>query len=211
MTKNERTLTKKAVNKKSMSRNVAIFLDRDGTIIKDKGYISKVEQVDFYKFTFSALKEVASDYLLFIITNQQGVGKGIISKSQLSLIHDHISRSFVANGLELKEIYYCPHLVDDNCSCRKPEIEFIQKAEAKYNLDLKNSFIIGDHISDAICGINAGLQPIYLLTGHGLKHKKNLPPQILPQITIKKSLKTAIEYIVNSKSIVSNFNEETIK
>ena len=178
--------------------NKAVFLDRDGTIIQDKGYINSIMDVVFYDFTFSSLRKLQKFYKLFIVTNQQGIAKGLITHEQLDDIHNFILSKFNAENIEIQKIYYCPHSLEDNCECRKPGTKFIREASKEYNLDLKKSYVIGDHLSDALLGHNSGAKGIYLLTGHGLKHRGAIPPHIESEIIITKSLKFAVNIILNT-------------
>jgi D-glycero-D-manno-heptose 1,7-bisphosphate phosphatase len=157
-----------------MAKHPAIFLDRDGTIIEDNGYISNTSDVIFYPHIFKALELLQKHFLLFIITNQSGISKGLISESDVQGVNTFITETLKAKGIAIFDTFYCPHKNEDNCNCKKPKPYFIKKAAQLYNVDLTSSFIIGDHPSDVECGINAGVTPIYLLSGHGKKHQDEL-------------------------------------
>jgi len=163
-----------------MKKQAAIFIDRDGTIIQDNGYIDQIEMVDFYPYTLASLQKLQKSYLLFIITNQSGISKGLISEEKVILINQHIEEYLRTNKINITATYYCPHTDQDNCYCKKPSPYFIEQAAKEYALDLSSSYMIGDHPSDVGCGIKAGVTPIYLLSGHGSKHQKELTdnPQI---------------------------------
>lgn len=154
--------------------NKAIFLDRDGTLIKDRGHINDVKDIVFYDSTFDCLRELQKEYLLFIITNQPGVAKGTIERSNLEMIHAYILQKMSDNGIEIKAIYCCTHSKEERCQCRKPNTFFIDIARKEYSIDIKNSFVIGDHPSDAELAIKSHANGIFLLTGHGRKHFKEL-------------------------------------
>ena len=157
-----------------MAKHPAIFLDRDGTIIEDNGHIYKTSDVIFYPHIFKALELLQKHYLLFVITNQSGISKGLISESDVQGVNKYITETLKTKGIAIFDTFYCPHKNEDNCNCKKPKPYFIKKAAQLYNVDLTRSFIIGDHPSDVECGINAGVTPIYLLSGHGNKHKDEL-------------------------------------
>jgi D-glycero-D-manno-heptose 1,7-bisphosphate phosphatase len=161
-------------NKYLMEKHPGIFLDRDGTLILDNGYIGNTNNVEFFPFTFEALNLLQKYFSLFIITNQSGISKGIISESDVVKVNNYITETLNTKGITISDTFYCPHKRDDNCNCMKPKPYFINKAAQLYNIDLAKSFIIGDHPSDIECGINAGVSPIYLLSGHGKKHKDEL-------------------------------------
>ena len=175
--------------------NKAIFLDRDGTIIKDKGYISKVNDVIFYPFTFKSLRELQKEFLLFIVTNQAGIGKGLIQPDEMHAIHQHILMKLNEKQINIQEIFFCPHTKEENCLCRKPSSYFLNIAKVKYNLDLQNSYVIGDHPSDIELAINANTNGIYVLTGHGQKHFSELKDHS-SNILITSNLKTAARHIL---------------
>ncbi len=173
----------------------AIFLDRDGTIIEDRGYIKDPLDMVFYPESFRALKLLQEYFLLFIITNQPGVSKGLITEKDVRVVNDYLIESLKARGIVIYDIFYCPHMTEDNCACKKPSPFFIHKAARMYNLNLAESYIIGDHPSDVLCGINAGITPYYLLTGHGVKHRNELPDGI----TVFDNILEATENIIKLK------------
>jgi D-glycero-D-manno-heptose 1,7-bisphosphate phosphatase len=173
----------------------AIFLDRDGTIIKDNGYIAKMTDIEFYPYTFSCLRQLQKEFLLFIVTNQSGISKGLISHGDVIKIHSHILQKMKANGIVIKEIYYCPHKNEDNCSCKKPQTFFIDEAKAKYSIDILNSYVIGDHPSDVELSINSKAKGVYVLTGHGKKHYAELS-NIKHKIKIHQNLEFAAKSIL---------------
>ncbi|MCX6985325.1 MAG: HAD-IIIA family hydrolase, partial [Lentisphaerae bacterium] len=148
----------------------AIFLDRDGTVIEDRGHLKNPEQVLFYPFTFEALKLLQKDFLLFIVTNQSGIAKGLLGKEDVEKVNLHVLDALEENGIKITKVYYCPHNREDECKCIKPKPYFLKKAAEKYGIDLANSYVIGDHPHDVECGLNAGASGIFVLTGHGSKH-----------------------------------------
>jgi D-glycero-D-manno-heptose 1,7-bisphosphate phosphatase len=172
----------------------AIFLDRDGTIIKDNGYINNIKSIEFYPYTFDCLRKLQEKFLLFIVTNQSGISKGLVTLKELEIIHEYILKKLKENGIKIEEIYSCPHLKEENCICRKPSPHFIKKAKEKYSIDVENSYVIGDHPSDMEFAINAKAKGILVLTGHGKKHYKELPKY--RKIKICLNLKSATNTIL---------------
>ncbi|MEJ5363416.1 MAG: HAD family hydrolase [Spirochaetota bacterium] len=170
----------------------SLFLDRDGTLIKDVGYIGDPGRVVFYKFTFDALKEAQQFFKLFIITNQAGIAKGIVTMDEAIAVNNYIQNVLKDKGITIESMYMCPHRKEDNCHCRKPETYFVDEAVAQYNLEVAKSFVIGDHPSDILLAKNAGMQGIYVLTGHGKKHKNEINNCVI----VKKNLHYAIDYII---------------
>jgi D-glycero-D-manno-heptose 1,7-bisphosphate phosphatase len=179
----------------------AVFLDRDGTLIKDNGYISNIKDVVFYNFTFECLRKLQKKYLLFIVTNQSGISKGFLSIDDLDYVHNYILNKLSEKGIVIREIYSCPHVKEDNCICRKPNPYFINLAKEKYNLDVENSFVIGDHPSDIGLAINSGAKGIYVLTGHGQKHYNEIDISNKERIKICKSLDSACRLILTTFSV----------
>lgn len=161
-----------------MKKPPAIFLDRDGTLIEDNGYLHHPSEVQFFPYTFQALRALQKHFSLFIVSNQSGIAKGITTQTEVMAVNRHIMETLQREGITIPELYYCPHATEDGCICKKPQPYFLQLASQNHGLDLTRSFIIGDHPSDAECGLNAGVTPIYLLTGHGRKHKDELTSPI---------------------------------
>jgi D-glycero-D-manno-heptose 1,7-bisphosphate phosphatase len=152
----------------------AIFLDRDGTIIEDAGYIKDPADVIFFPESFEALNMLQENYLLIIITNQSGISRGLTTASEVREVNDYLVQVLKQKNILISDIFFCPHQTEDNCNCKKPNPYFINKAAETYNISLPESYIIGDHPSDIYCGINAGVNPVYLLSGHGRKHRNEL-------------------------------------
>jgi histidinol-phosphate phosphatase family protein len=158
-----------------MAKHPAIFLDRDGTIIEDRGHLRNPADLVLYPSSIRALKELQEYFLLFIITNQSGISTGNLTHSEVVQVNKSLLNILKDKNVIIYDVFYCPHAKEDNCSCRKPQPYFILKAAMEYNLDLDKSFIMGDHPTDVICGINAGITPVYLRSGHGEKHIAEVP------------------------------------
>ena len=157
--------------------NRAVFLDRDGTINNDIGYFCTMDLFRFIPKAIDALRLLQNDFELFIVTNQSGVARKIFSEADLVLFNKQVENLLDENGITIKKTYYCPHLSDDRCYCHKPSPYFLKQAAKEYNIDLKQSFVIGDHPHDIEMGINVGAKSVYVLTGHGEKHRSELKEQ----------------------------------
>lgn len=141
------------------SKKKAFFLDRDGVIIKDVGYLTSAKQISFLKKTFKTLRYIQQrNFLLIIVTNQSVVGRKLISKKQLNKIHLIIKKKLKAKGVNIKDIFYCPHhptkakgQYKTRCLCRKPGNLMLKRAIKKWNININKSFMIGDKVSDQKC------------------------------------------------------------
>jgi len=183
------------MKQEKMAKHPAVFLDRDGTIIEDIGYIKNPLHLIFYPESFQALNIIQEYFLLFIITNQSGIAKGFTAEDEVKEVNQSLIEILRSRNIRVYDIFYCPHKAEDLCTCRKPHPYFINKAAELYNLNLADSYIIGDHPSDAKCGLNAGVEPIYLLTGHGRKHQEELTHDV----RICENILDAANYIINKK------------
>jgi D-glycero-D-manno-heptose 1,7-bisphosphate phosphatase len=178
-----------------MPKHPAVFLDRDGTILEDTGYIKNPLDMIIYPESFKALSILQDYFLLFIITNQSGISKGLITEDEVKEVNSYLIEVLKARGIAIYDIFCCPHNSEDNCICKKPNPYFINKAAELYHLNLSESYIIGDHPSDIKCGLNSGVEPVYLLTGHGRKHQDELTQDV----KICENILDAANYIINQK------------
>lgn len=175
-----------------MAKHRVIFLDRNGTLIDDVCNVKHSSCVCFYPFTFEALSLLQEHFLLFIITNQSGIAKGITTEKEVSIISNCIVKTLKEQGIVNYNVFCCPHRSDENCESNKHQTNIVDTAHLLFNIDLSRSFIIGDHPSDIQCGLNAGITPIYLLPGHGKKHQE----QISKETVICSDLLEASKYII---------------
>jgi len=176
--------------------NRAVFLDRDGTINEDVGALCSKEKLRFIPRAIEALKILQKQFQLFIITNQAWIGKNVFSKEEYLQFSEYFEAVLRDNGITIKHIYYCPHTKEENCICRKPNSYFMKEAEREYNIDLKDSFIIGDHQSDIEMGRELGVSSVYVLTGHGKEGVEGL--SVEPDF-IAHSIYEAAGWIMRSK------------
>lgn len=150
----------------------AIFLDRDGVINVDKGYVYRKEDFEFAPKVFEALKYFQSKgYILIIITNQSGIARGYYLEEEMQSLHSYMQDEFRKNNIEIKKIYFCPHSPLENCLCRKPNPKMLLDAKLEFNIDMKNSWVIGDKESDVQAGFNAGVTNLILI---GKKYDKSV-------------------------------------
>ncbi|MEM2918749.1 MAG: HAD family hydrolase [Candidatus Altiarchaeota archaeon] len=175
----------------------AIFLDRDGTLIEEGGYVYSIDKVKFYPDVFDALKILSKEYIFFIITNQSGIGEGVYTLKEFEITNNYIIEQLKQKDIRIESTYFCPHKKDDKCDCRKPSIKYIKKIISEFReISLEDSWVIGDHPSDVLMGINAGCKTAYLLTGHGEKHLNELQASgIKPTIIAKNFMQAAKEIL----------------
>lgn len=163
-----------------------ILLDRDGTLVVHHPYLSHPDQIELIPGAVEALKEFKKMGLgVVIITNQSGVGRGYFDLKMLKRIHQRLIDLLAKEGIFLADIYFCPHSPEDNCLCRKPKVELIERAAKKHYFDPKLSFVIGDNKSDIELGKNIGATTLLVRTGHGVeveKEKKVNPDYIVDDL-----------------------------
>ena len=153
-----------------ISKYECIFLDRDGTINFDPGYISSVKDFKFYDYTFKALKLLKPLTKSFIIiTNQSGVSRGIIEEEKLIEINSFIHSKFLKNKLNLLDIYYCTDLPGNRSTFRKPEKGMFLQASSEHNIDLTQCIMIGDSYIDIVPANELGMSSLFVLSGNGKK------------------------------------------
>jgi len=188
------------------NHNKAIFIDRDGTLIKECDYLSRPSQIKYFKSSFSALRKLmAAGYKLIMITNQAGIAKGYFTLEDMRKVHKKIVDDFHKQNIFLDEILSCPHHPQGiikkfaiDCDCRKPKLKLFQTAIEKYSINVHQSFFIGDKLTDIQSAQKLGGTSILLRTGHGreeaAKAKKNgwSPDYIL------NNLNSAVKIILES-------------
>lgn len=156
----------------------SIFLDRDGTINFDVGYLSEIKDINIFEGVITSLKSFKdAGFLILIITNQSGIARGYFTENDLSNLHNEFKLLLSIDGLELiDDIFFSPFHIDGkipeytkDSNTRKPGIGLIEEAVKKYDIDLRNSYFIGDSIVDMQCAENAGIKKVLVKTGYGLK------------------------------------------
>ncbi len=165
-------------------KNKAIILDRDGTLNVDPGYVHKVEDFALIPGVIEGLKLLKDDYVFFIVSNQSGIGRGYYEEKDFWDFTNHLVSKLEENGIQIEKVFFCPHHPEIDCKCRKPNTQFIDEILVEYDLEVENSWMIGDHPSDVEFGLNAGMKAVLLLTGHGEKHRhrleeKNIEPTFI--------------------------------
>jgi len=155
-----------------MGHRPAIFLDRDGTLVEEVNYLHRSDEMRLFPSTGSALRRLKkAGYLLVVVTNQSGIGRGIYSENDMRSVHEALQQEV---GGIIDGFYHCPHLPCDGCACRKPGLKMIRDAERDLGIDIPNSWIVGDKKIDVETGHAAGMATCLVLTGYGKSHQDAL-------------------------------------
>jgi D-glycero-D-manno-heptose 1,7-bisphosphate phosphatase len=158
-----------------MSGTPAIFLDRDGTIVHDPGYLARFEDLRWFPYSIDAIRLLKrAGFLVFVLTNQGGIALGLIDETFVHAVHDRLGATIAEAGGRIDGWFYCPHhprALDETrrepCECRKPRPGMVQQAQAQFDIDLSASFVIGDRTSDVALAPVIGATGILVRTGHG--------------------------------------------
>lgn len=156
---------------KGKRKRPAIFLDRDGVLTEEGGYIYSVKELNIFSYASKCISRIKEKgYYAIVITNQSGVARGFFSEEMLKEIHDYLIQETGVN-----RVYYCPHHPNGRvtayakvCRCRKPEIGLFEKACKDFLIDIENSYMVGDRASDIKAGQNAGIKTVLLESGYGM-------------------------------------------
>jgi D-glycero-D-manno-heptose 1,7-bisphosphate phosphatase len=181
----------------------AVFLDRDGVINQNReDYVKSWDEVEFLPGIFDALKELAgSNFLIFVLTNQSAVGRGLLSISTLNTIHQEMKSTIENHDGRINGFYYCPHRPDENCDCRKPAPGLLLKAAAENNLDLNGSYFIGDARSDMEAAVAAGCHPVLVKSGRGAAQLALIDDCLRSACKITTDLSEAVHWIMEQNRI----------
>lgn len=158
-----------------MMMNKMICLDRDGTIIVDKHYLSSAPDVELLPNSLAGLSRLqAAGFCFCIITNQSGIGRGYFTLADYHAVNAQMLQLLNAGGVTIAGVYFCPHAPSENCACRKPQISLLQQASRELNFALADCIVIGDKAADIELGKNAGAKlTILTRTGYGKKHENS--------------------------------------
>ena len=164
----ERACERLASRGRGLGLRPAVFVDRDGTLVVEVGYLANPDDIQLLPGVPAALRELrAAGYALVVVSNQSGVGRGLFPLSRVLEAMARLRRELRAHGVELDAIYFCPHRPDAGCACRKPEPELLKQAAANLRLSLRESAMVGDKRLDAETGRRAGARGVLVRTGYG--------------------------------------------
>lgn len=150
----------------------AVFLDRDGTLIEDSGFISDPDAVTLIPGVAEALRRLREQgWFLVVITNQSGIGRGFYTEGDYRAVNARMEQLLAAQDARIDAIYHCPHHPDTGCTCRKPGTALHREAAARWDLDLSHSWCVGDRPGDLLAARPLTAQAAMVLTGHGRDHR----------------------------------------
>jgi D-glycero-D-manno-heptose 1,7-bisphosphate phosphatase len=193
-----------------VSGRPAVFLDRDGTLSEERGFIDRLELIEIFPWTSDAIRLLnRAGFAVVVVTNQSAIGRGIIDLPFLQTVHDAFDRHLVRSGAKIDRYYYCPHHPDAPlpeyrmaCRCRKPGPGMIEQATTDLGLDPSRSFMVGDRLIDVACGHAAGVRSLLVRSGHSA-HRGEAPPGLSEPDAILNNLMEAVGWILRSSSPLS--------
>lgn len=187
-----------------MKKKAAVFLDRDGTINEQMGYINHISRFVLLPGVGQAIRRLNDQRIpVVVVTNQSGLARGYFPDSLLDEVNSRMDAELARDGAHIDGLFICPHHPEaqkekyrQTCNCRKPKTGLLEQAAAELNLDLSRSFMVGDRWSDLKCGSTAGATPILVLTGYGRGDQLYIGPQqeIQPAFTAE-NLNEAVDWI----------------
>jgi D-glycero-D-manno-heptose 1,7-bisphosphate phosphatase len=146
----------------------AVFLDRDGTIAEEVGYLNHASRFRMFPFVAAAIQRFNEAGLpVVVVTNQSGVGRGYFPESLVHTVNEMMTKQLTDAHARIDAIYYCPHTSSENCNCRKPRTGMLDRAAREHSLDLQRSFVVGDRYGDVELARNARARSVLVRTGYG--------------------------------------------
>ena len=182
----------------------AVFMDRDGTITEEVGYLDSLEKLVIYPQTFAAVRKINENGMKsVVITNQSGVARGIFTEALVAEVHRRIQDALKEMDAHIDAFFYCPHHPTEGeapyrqlCNCRKPEAGMIITAAKEMAIDLKQSYMIGDTLKDIEAGIKAGAKGVLVRTGYGREQEKELASSPVRPAYIADDILEAVDWII---------------
>jgi D-glycero-D-manno-heptose 1,7-bisphosphate phosphatase len=186
----------------------AVFLDRDGTMIQECGYLHRLEDLAIFPWTGDALRLLKrAGFATVVVTNQSAIARGLIDETFLNHLHQAIDARLAPSGGSIDRYYFCPHFPEgkidryrQTCGCRKPAPGMVMQASRDMDLDLARSFIIGDRWLDVACGRAAGTRALLVRSVHGSSDADTVPPAGVHADAILNNLMEAVGWILRSSS-----------
>ena len=183
----------------------AVFLDRDGTLVAECGYLQRLDALTVFPFTADALRLLKrAGFAVVVVTNQAAVARGLVDETFVETVHRELSARLARGGADVDRYYYCPHVADapveryrQSCRCRKPGPGMIEQACREMDLDPARSVMVGDRWIDIACGRAAGTRALLVRTGHGV-HEAARAPEGLAADAILDNVMEAVGWILRS-------------
>jgi D-glycero-D-manno-heptose 1,7-bisphosphate phosphatase len=178
----------------------AVFLDRDGTIAEEMGYVNHVDRLQIFPYAAEAIRRLnQAEIPVIVVTNQSGIARNIFPESLVHEVHKKMVAELAAAGAWIDAIYFCPHKSEDVCECRKPNPGMLERAAREHGLDLAASWVVGDRYADLEMAYAAGARGILVMTGYGRGeydlHRSTWPKQ--PDV-VTENLKDAVRHIMQN-------------
>lgn len=181
----------------------AVFVDRDGTLNEEVGYLDRLERLTIFPYSAGAVRLLNErGFLVVVVTNQAGIARGLLTASFLEEAHRHIGERFASAGARIDAFYHCPHHPDgvieplrQRCGCRKPQPGLLMQAAADLAIDLPRSFVVGDRWHDLEAGQAVGVRGVLVRTGYGKAEEQSPKPGVAPAAIVD-DLMAAAEWIL---------------
>jgi D-glycero-D-manno-heptose 1,7-bisphosphate phosphatase len=187
-----------------MSRR-AVFLDRDGTLLEEAGYLDRLDRLVFFPYSIDAVRLLnRAGFAVVVVTNQAGIARGIFKEAFVGEAHRHITARLSAGGARIDGFYYCPHHPEavieayrQSCDCRKPQPGLLIRAASDLNLALDRSFVVGDRWHDLEAGQRVGARGVLVRTGYGRTEEANPNPRVAPSVIVDNVME-AVSWILRA-------------
>lgn len=186
-------------------RDAAVFLDRDGTLIEEVGYLDRPDRVALYPYSADAIRALnRTGMRIVLVTNQSGVARGFFTEAVVNAVHDHIAGLLSGSGAHFDAYYYCPHHPDGKiaqyaraCDCRKPGPGLVERAARELGIDPRRSYVVGDRWLDVALARAVGARGILVRTGYGLTEETKPVAGLEPDAVVD-NLIAAASWILES-------------
>jgi histidinol-phosphate phosphatase family protein len=198
----ERACERLHARRRGFAARPAVFLDRDGTLVVERGYLSDPDQIELLPGVAGALRALsAAGYSLVVVSNQSGVGRGLFSLTRVHEAMARLRRELRVCGVELDAIYFCPHRPEDGCACRKPGGELLRRAAEDLRLSLRDSAMVGDKRLDVETAHRAGIAGVLVRTGYGREEENAGAPGARPPELVADDLAAATAWLVDRRGL----------
>ncbi|MBN1880895.1 MAG: D-glycero-beta-D-manno-heptose 1,7-bisphosphate 7-phosphatase [Deltaproteobacteria bacterium] len=183
----------------------AVFLDRDGTINVEVGYLNDPEELELIPGAAQAVARLNdAGFIVVVVSNQSGVARGYFTEEDVHAVNRRMVEVLGREGARIDGIYYCPHHPEfgdgeyrKDCGCRKPNTGMVKRAIDDLDIDISRSYVVGDHLGDVLLGVNAGARSIHVLTGHGITEREKLIEHGIATAYLARDLADAVEHILS--------------